>query len=84
MLDDIRTLLRLHAQLPVDVDTLRTDSDLYDAGLTSHAFISLMMALEDHFGIEFPERLLRRASFQTIAAIQDAVCQLGPTSAQAV
>lgn len=84
MLDEIRALLRLHAQLSVDVDTLRTDSDLYDAGLTSHAFISLMMALEDHFGIEFPDQLLRRGSFQTIATIQSAVCQLGPTPAQAV
>jgi acyl carrier protein len=35
-----------------------------------------MLALEDDFGIEFPDRFLRRDVFATIAAISDAIAEL--------
>jgi acyl carrier protein len=35
-----------------------------------------MLALEDKFGVEFPERMLRRRTFETIAAIRAAVEEL--------
>jgi len=76
MIDDIRTVLRQHARLAVDADALAPESDLYAAGLTSHATVNLMVALEDHFGVEFPERLLRRRSFESIAAISAALSEL--------
>jgi hypothetical protein len=44
----------------VDVDRLDERSDLYEAGLTSHASVNLMLALEEHFEIEFRERMLGR------------------------
>ena len=47
------------------VDSLAEDADLYAAGLTSHATVNLMIALEDHFGVEFPERMLRRRAART-------------------
>jgi acyl carrier protein len=35
-----------------------------------------MLALEDAFEIEFPERMLRRRTFESVAAIRDAVAEL--------
>jgi acyl carrier protein len=74
MTDPIRDILRQHARI-ADVDSLTDDSDLYAAGLTSHATVNLMVALEDHFGVEFPERMLRRRSFESIAAIRAAIAE---------
>ena len=68
--DDIRAILRDHGRLAVDVSSLGDQTDLYDAGLTSHASVNLMLALEERFDIEFPERMLRRGSFASIAAIR--------------
>lgn len=76
MIDQIREVLRQHAKLAVDVATLKPESDLYEAGLTSHATVNLMVALEDQFGVEFPERMMRRRSFESIAAIEGALSQL--------
>jgi acyl carrier protein len=42
-----------------------------------------MLALEDHFGIEFPERMLRRRTFENIAAIKAAIEELNGGSANA-
>ena len=35
-----------------------------------------MLALEDAFDVEFPERLLRRQTFESVAAISEAIEQL--------
>lgn len=74
--DEIRDVLRDHGRLSGDVSVLDDSSDLYQAGLTSHASVNLMLALEDRFDIEFPERLLRRGAFGSIAAIRSAVEEL--------
>ncbi|MDQ1724114.1 MAG: hypothetical protein QOG52_1142 [Frankiaceae bacterium] len=58
------------------IDALTDDTDLYEAGMTSHASVTVMLAIEDTFDIEFPERLLRKATFSSVAAIRDAVTQL--------
>ncbi|MEP6992826.1 MAG: acyl carrier protein [bacterium] len=73
---EIRTILREHGRLSIDVDQLTDDASLYQAGLTSHAGVNLMLALEDHFDIEFPERMLRRRTFETIASIRNALAEL--------
>jgi acyl carrier protein len=70
---DIRTILRAHGRLAVDVDRLSDDSNLYEAGLTSHASVTLMLALEERFDIEFPDRLLRRGAFSSIATIRSGI-----------
>lgn len=74
--EQIRSIVREHGRLSVDVSQLTRDASLYQAGLTSHASVNLMLALEDQFGIEFPERLLRRRTFETIAGIASAVEEL--------
>jgi acyl carrier protein len=66
----IREILREHGRLAQDVVTLSDQSDLFEAGLTSHASVNLMLALEDHFQIEFPERMLQRRTFGSIDAIR--------------
>ena len=76
MQDQIREILKLHANLPGDPKALAADADLHQAGLTSHATVNLMLALEDHFGVEFPERMLRRRVFDSIATIEAAISEL--------
>lgn len=72
----VRELLAKHGGLPVSVETLADEADLYQAGLSSFASVQLMLALEERFDIEFPENLLNRKSFSSIAAITASVSQL--------
>ena len=82
MLDDrIRRIVREHGRLSLDVAQLGNDASLYQAGLTSHASVNLMLAIEESFGIEFPERMLRRRTFESVASIADAVAELTGDSA---
>jgi hypothetical protein len=37
-----------------------------------------MLALEEHFEVEFPERMLRRRSFMSIAALRSCLSELVP------
>jgi acyl carrier protein len=76
MTDPIRSILKEHAQLSGPVESLSDDADLYAAGLSSHATVNLMLALEDHFNVEFPERMMRRRSFESVAAIRSAIEEL--------
>ncbi len=74
--DTVRTVLKDHARLSVDADGLAEDADLYQAGMTSHASVNLMLALEDAFDVEFPDRMLKRSVFESIASISAAVAEL--------
>ena len=71
--EQIREILRSHGRLSADVDTLSDDSDLYAAGLTSLITVNLLLAVEDHFDVEFPDHLLSRQTFQSINALSEAV-----------
>jgi acyl carrier protein len=73
----IREVLEASGRLPVSALTLRDDDDLYQHGLTSHASVNVMLALEDAFDVEFPDVLLRRDTFKSVAAIQAALASLG-------
>ena len=74
--DQIRPLLAAHARLLVPVDQLADDSDLYQAGLTSLSTVNLMLALEEHFDVEFLDRMLGRKTFGSIKALSDAISEL--------
>jgi len=76
MNDEIREILREHGRLAVDVATLADDSDLYQAGMTSHASVNVMLALEGQFDVEFPDRMLKRGVFESMAAIRSAIEEL--------
>jgi len=76
--EDIRSILAEHARLLVDVDTLTDDSDLYQAGLTSLSTVNLMLALEEHFDVEFLDSILGRKTFGSIRSLSEAISQLKP------
>jgi acyl carrier protein len=76
MNDTIRKAIDEHARLPVAAATLADDTDLYQAGMTSHASVNVMLALEDAFDIEFPDHMLKRSVFESVASIRAAVSEL--------
>jgi acyl carrier protein len=73
----IREVLEANGRLSVSALTLRVNDDLYQHGLTSHASVSVMLGLENAFDFEFPDALLRRDTFKSVAAIQTALASLG-------
>jgi acyl carrier protein len=72
----VREIVQRNGRLALAIDRLDDDDDLYDAGMTSHASISVMLDLEDTFEIEFPESLLTRDTFRSVQAMSAAVSQL--------
>jgi acyl carrier protein len=74
--EQIRSLLAQHARLLVDVSSLEEDSDLYQAGLTSLSTVNLMLALEEHFDVEFLDRMLGRKTFGSMRALNEAIAEL--------
>ena len=74
--DQIRLILAEHGRLSQDVHALSDMADLYQAGMTSHASVSVMLALEGGFDIEFPDSMLKRSVFESVAAIRTAVEEL--------
>lgn len=74
--EQIRDVLKQHARLSADAATLEEDADLYYAGLTSLSTVNLMLAIEDEFGVEFPEAMLGRRTFQSIRSLNEALSQL--------
>ncbi len=77
MEEQIRAVLSAYGRLPVEVPKIARDADLYRAGLTSHASVNVMLGLEDAFDIEFPDSMLRKSTFESIAAIESALASLG-------
>ena len=79
--EQIRAVLDAHAKLKVGAATLAPEADLYAAGMTSHASVNVMLALEDVFEIEFPDELLTKATFSSIASISGAIDTLRTVAA---
>lgn len=74
--EEVRTVVGEYGRLSVDVSVLSEDSSLYEAGMTSHASVNVMLGLENAFDIEFPDRMLRRSVFETLGAMQAAIEEL--------
>jgi holo-[acyl-carrier protein] synthase len=73
MNDSIRDALQSYGNLTIPVADIADGDDLYQAGLSSHATVNVMLALEDELDLEFPDELLSRDTFASIAAIEGAV-----------
>ncbi len=73
----IREVLDSYGKLQASAADLAAEDDLYRLGLTSHASVNLMLALEESFGVEFTDDMLRKGTFQSIAAIRDALVRVG-------
>ncbi len=48
--------------------------------MTSHASVAVMLALEETFDVEFPEHMLRKSTFESIASIERALTELLATA----
>jgi acyl carrier protein len=72
----VREIVKEHGRLAVAVETLSDDDSLYEAGMTSHASVNVMLALEDTFDVEFPDEMLKRSVFESIGSIAQALAQL--------
>jgi acyl carrier protein len=81
MEERIREIIWTHARLTVSANSLPEEADLYAAGMSSQASVSIMVALEDEFHVEFPDRMLKRSVFQSIASIRAALGEIQGTPA---
>ena len=50
--------------------SVAADQNLTEAGLTSLDMVNLMLAIEDEFGVEIPQRRMTPANFRSVAAIE--------------
>jgi acyl carrier protein len=80
---EVRQIIGTHSRIPVDISTLDDDADLFRAGMSSHASVSVMLALEDAFDIEFPDNMLKRSVFESVGAIVAAISSLSEPLATA-
>ena len=77
MEDKILAVLAEHGRLPVSPGSLGESDDLYAAGMTSHASVNVMIALEDTFDVEFLDSMLKRSVFESVDSIAGALGQVG-------
>jgi acyl carrier protein len=76
MRETIQKVLVDHGKISVDPATVDSNADLYELGLTSHASVNVMLALEDEFDIEFPDETLKKSTFASINNIEAVVASL--------
>jgi acyl carrier protein len=77
--DVIRQVLAEYGKLAVDVAMLEDDADLYVAGLSSHASVNVILALEETFEVELPDSLLRKSTFGSVESIRAVFESIGVT-----
>jgi acyl carrier protein len=73
---DIRAVLQAHARIPTALDTVSDEANLFTAGMTSLASVEVILALEEKFGIEFPDHMMHRKTFASVSAIAAAIVGL--------
>ena len=69
----VRKIVEERAGIGPAIKTIDDAADLYQAGLTSFASVTLMLALENEFEVEFPDAMLGRVVFQSIETITNAI-----------
>jgi acyl carrier protein len=73
MKEKIQKIVKDNAGLGARFEDVDYSTDLYRAGMTSYASVVLMIALENEFGLEFPDAMLSRGVFESIDAIANAI-----------
>jgi acyl carrier protein len=73
MQDQIRDVLATHGRMAIDPREIDDQADLYELGLTSHASVDVMLALEEEFDIEFPDEVLKKSTFETVHNIAQVI-----------
>lgn len=72
----LRAILDEVGGLQKPAAALAPRDDLFAAGLTSFATVGVMLAIEDEFGVAFPDELLVRATFRSIDSLSAAIAGL--------
>lgn len=81
MRDRVRAIVASMNLVPVPLEGLSDEDNLFDAGMTSFGSVQLMLAIEEDFDIEFPNALLTRKTFATLGGLIAAVEQLAAQKA---
>lgn len=72
----VKNVIVEYAELDTENDAFDTQDDLFAKGMSSRASVGVMLGLESEFDIEFPDEMLRRDVFESIASISEAVSSL--------
>jgi acyl carrier protein len=78
----VAALIAAHSGIPAGT-RIAQDTDLYQAGMKSFAAVQLMLALEEAFGVRFPDEMLDRATFRSLGAIVTAMERLAASTSSA-
>jgi len=73
----VREALQKYSRLKDLSLNIPANEDLYAAGMTSHCSVNLMLALEASLDLEFPDHMLTRSVFASVASITAALESLG-------
>ncbi|MES3152079.1 acyl carrier protein [Sphingomonas faeni] len=76
MEEQLRKILGDVGGLAVPAAGLTSDQDLFEAGLTSFATVTVMLAIEEAFEVEFPDDLLNRATFRSLSSLRRVIASL--------
>jgi acyl carrier protein len=80
----VRDVIAANANLPVAIAELDDGADLFLSGMSSHASVTVMVALEDEFDVEFPDSMLDRSVFESIDALTRAITEISTSDLDAV
>jgi acyl carrier protein len=69
----LESVLRMHLPKAPENGPLPMDVPLVELGLDSLRAVSLVLDLEETFGVEFPDQVLSEATFETGASIGEAL-----------
>src|SRR5882672_883737 len=73
MKERIRRIVKDNSGLALNFERVGDAANLYQAGMTSYASVTLMIALENEFELEFPDGMLSRSVFESIETIASAI-----------
>jgi len=74
--DQISSIVRALIAKRAAVPFIEPGQDLTDLGLTSLDMVNLMLAIEDTFEIEIPQRQMTPGNFRSILAIETLVTRV--------
>lgn len=72
----LQALVRQEFPAVADHPAFGVDADIYELGVTSLQTVSLMLAIEDCFGFQFPASELSREAFRSVNAMAVVVDRL--------
>jgi acyl carrier protein len=74
--DVIRRVIAQNARLVISTEEIADDDDLHRMGMSSHALVAVMLGLEDELAVQFPDDVLSKETFSSIASIRDTITRL--------